>query len=274
MLNADVTHRYQYICADNEDRWAAAFADTVRLRYRPVAELRRNHNPYDLAHLVKYGTAFTAGRLLRRRALLDDPFATLSAAWFAERLGCQVIACVRHPVAFIASRERLGWAVDLNALLDQPLLLRDLLGPYTAEMRRLADSPDRIAKAALLWRMTYATLAELAERLPGRVHMRRYEDLATEPVPRFRELYAACGLTWTDRAQQRVVAATTGHRSANKSHVWSVRGGLSRTAFRPMNSAAALQSYRERLTPVQIEQVRELTADISKHYYLQSEGLE
>ena len=181
---------------------------------------------------------------------------------------------MRHPVAFIASRERLGWAVDLNALLDQPLLLRDLLGPYTAEMRRLADSPDRIAKAALLWRMTYATLAELAERLPGRVHMRRYEDLATEPVPRFRELYAACGLTWTDRAQQRVVGATTGHRSASKSHVWSVRGGLSRTAFRPMNSAAALQSYRERLTPVQIERVRELTADISKHYYHQSEGLE
>ena len=273
VLNADVTHRYQYICADNEDRWAAAFADTVRLRYRPAAELRRNHRPYDLAHLVKYGTAFTAGRLLRRRALLDDPFAVLSAAWFAERLGCQVIACVRHPVAFIASRERLGWAVDLHALLDQPLLLRDLLGPYTGDMRRLADSPDHIARAALLWRMTYATLAELAARLPARVQVRRYEDLATEPVPRFRELYSVCGLTWTERAQGRVVAATTGHRSASKSHVWSVRGGLSRTAFRPMDSAAALRSYQDRLTPAQIERVGELTADVSKHYYDQSEGL-
>jgi len=274
VLNADVTHRFQYICADNDDHWAAAFADTSRLRYRPVAELRRNHRPYDLAHLVKYGTAFTAGRLLRRRALLDDPFAVLSAAWFAERLGCQVIACVRHPVAFIASRERLGWAVDLHALLDQPLLLRDLLGPYTAELRHLADSPDRIAKAALLWRMTYATLAELAERRPGRVHLRRYEDLATEPVSGFRDLYVACGLTWTDRARQRVVAATTGHRSATKSHVWSVRGGLSRTAFRPMDSAAALRSYRERLTPAQIERVQELTADVSKCYYDHSEGFE
>jgi len=46
------------------------------------------------------------------------------------------------------------------------------------------------------------------------------------------------------------------------------------TARKKVNSAAALQSYRERLTPVQIERVRELTADVSKHYYRQSEGLE
>lgn len=273
VLNADVSHRYQYICADNEDRWAAAFADTARLRYRPVAELRRNHRPYDLAHAVKYGTAFSAGRLLRRRALFDDPYAVMSAAWFAERLGCQVIACVRQPVAYIASRERLGWTADLQTLLDQPFLLRDLLGPYTAEMRRLADSSDRIARAALLWRMTYGMLAELAERQPGRVHVWRYEDLATEPVSRFRELYLVCGLTWTERTRRRVVAATTGRQSADKSHAWSVRGGLSRTAFRPMNSAAALRTYHERLTPAQIERARELTADVSRKYYEESEDL-
>jgi hypothetical protein len=273
VLNADVSHRYQYICADNEDRWAAAFADTARLRYHLAAELRRNHRPYDLAHAMKYGIAFTVGRLLGRRALFDDPFAVMSAAWFAERLGCQVIVCVRQPVAYIASREKLGWTADLQTLLDQPFLLRDLLGPYTAEMRRLADSPDRIARSALLWRMTYATLAELAERHPGRVHVWRYEDLATEPVSRFRELYSVCELTWTERTQRRVVAATTGHRSADKSHSWSVRGGLSRTAFRPMNSAAALHSYRERLTPAQIERARKLTADVSRQYY-ESEDFE
>ena len=63
ILNAEVSHRFQYICADNDERWAAAFADTLRLRYHPVAELRRNRRPYDLARLVKYSTAFTVGRL-------------------------------------------------------------------------------------------------------------------------------------------------------------------------------------------------------------------
>jgi hypothetical protein len=273
VLNAEVSHRFQYICADNDEPWAAAFADTLRLRYRLTAELRRNHAPYDLARLVKYGTAFTAGRLRHRRALIDDPFAVLSSAWFAERLGCHVVAIVRHPVAFIASRQRLGYRTDLYELLGQPLLLRDLPGRYTDEIRALADSPDNIAKAALLWRMTYATLAELAGRLPHRLTLPRYEDLATDPVPRFRELYEVCGLTWTDKAEQRVVTATTGRGDAERRHVWSLRGGLSHTGFRAMDSRAALQTYRDRLTPQEIDRVRELTADVAARYYHEAEGL-
>jgi hypothetical protein len=273
VLNAEVSHRFQYICADNEQYWAAPFRDMLRLRYRLVPELRRNHRPYDLARLAKYGTSFSVGRLLRRRALIDDPFAVLSSAWFAERLGCQVVACVRHPVSFIASRQRLGWKVDLHALLDQPLLLRDLLGPYIAEMRALADSSDNIAKAALLWRMTYASLGEIAGRLPGRLSLRRYEDLATDPVTGFCELYELCGLTWTGQAEQRVRAATAGRGDAEHRFAWSLRGGLSRTAFRPMDSRAALQTYRGRLTTPEITRVRELTADVAGRYYREAEGV-
>jgi hypothetical protein len=273
VLNAEVSHRFQYICADNEEHWTAAFADTLRLRYRVTAELRRNHRPYDLARLVKYGSAFAAGRSRHRRALIDDPFAVLSSAWFAERLGCQVVACVRHPVAFIGSRQRLGWQVDLHTLLGQPLLLRDLLGPYSEEMRALADSPDNIAKAALLWRMTYATLAELAGRLPHRLTLRRYEDLAADPVSGYRDLYRLCGLTWTDKVQQRVLAATTGRGGVERRFAWTLRGGLSHTAFRPMNSQAALRTYRGRLTPPEIDRVRELTADVAGSYYQEAEGL-
>jgi Sulfotransferase family len=273
VLNAEVSHRFQYICADNDEPWAAAFADTLRLRYRLAAELRRNHGLYDLARLVKYGTAFTAGRFRHRRPLIDDPFAVLSSAWFAERLGCQVVAIVRHPVGFIASRQRLGYQTDLYELLDQPLLVRDLPGRYADEIRALADSPDNIAKAALLWRVTYATLADLAGRLPRRLTLRRYEDLATDPVPQFRELYDVCGLTWTDKVEQQVVAATTGRGNAERRHVWSLRGGLSHTAFRPMESRAALRSYRERLTPEQIDRVLELTADVATRYYREAEGL-
>jgi hypothetical protein len=267
VLNAEVSHRFQYICADNGDYWAQAFADTLRLRYRALAELRRNHQPYDLARMVKYATAFSAGRLLHRRALLDDPFAVLSSAWFAERLCCQVVVCVRHPVTFIGSRQRLGWKVDLHALLSQPLLVRDLLGPYAGEMRALADSSDSIAKAALLWRMTYTALGDIARRLPHLVVLRRYEDLARDPVPAFRDLYGLCELTWSPRAEQRIVAGTTGRGRTAKSHVWSMRGGVSRTAFRAMDSRAALVTYRERLSSGEISRIRALTEDVASRHY-------
>jgi hypothetical protein len=273
VLNAEVSHRFQYICTDNGDHWAQAFADTLRLRYRPIAELRRNHRPYDVARMVKYATAFSAGRLLHRRALLDDPFAVLSSAWFAERLGCQVVVCMRHPVTFIGSRQRLGWKVDLHALLGQPLLVRDLLGPYAEEMRALADSSDSIAKAALLWRMTYTVLGDIAARLPQLVALRRYEDLARDPLPTFRDLYDLCGLSWSLRAEQRIVAGTTGRERTAKSHVWSVRGGVSRTAFRAMDSRAALVTYRDRLSPEEISRVRGLTEEVAARYYTDGEGL-
>jgi hypothetical protein len=243
-----------------------AFADTLRLRYHPVAELRRNHSPYDLARMMKYWSAFVAGRAKRRRPLLDDPFATLSAAWFAERLELTVILLVRHPVGFVGSWQNLGWAGKMDNLLSQPLLMRDLFGGYEGEMQALADSPDNIARTALFWRMTYSALDGLADRLPN-LHLRRFEDLASAPEAGFRELYERCGLTWNDQAQQRIVSATTGHKTAGGSHVWNLRGGISRTAFRPMDSRTAATSYRDRLTAEQIDRVHELTAETAKRYY-------
>lgn len=273
VLNTEISHRFQYICADNDERWAAAFADTLRLRYHPVAELRRNHAPYDLARLAKYASTFTAGRLRHCRALIDDPYAVLSAAWFARRLGCRVVVCVRHPVSFVGSWERLGWEASLSDLLSQPLLMRDLLSPYAGQMQAVAGSADRIAQTALLWRVTYAAIGELNERHPGLLHLQRYEDLASDPEPAFRELYRACGLAWTDRARQRIIAASTAHGKTSGAQAWSLRGGLSRTAFRPMDSRAALGSFRDRLTPQQIDRVQELIADVAGRYYNASEGL-
>ena len=268
VLNAEVSHRYQYICADNDERWAAAFHDTLRLRYHLIAELRRNHAAYDLARTAKYSTAFIAGRLRRRRALLDDPSGVLSVAWFAQRLGCRVVVSVRHPVSFVGSWRRLGWKPHLDALLQQPLLMRDLLGPYAEELRTAADSPDPVLRAAVLWRITYAALGDLDAQHPGLLHMKRYEDLASNPEAEFRELYGICGLNWTDRARKRIIWATTDHGKAEGGQrTWTLRGGLSRTAFRPMDSRVSLGSFRERLSQQEIDQVSEITATVAARYY-------
>ena len=273
VLNAQVSHRYEYICADNDERWVRAFNDTLRLRYHVIAELRRNHAPYDLARMAKYATGFTVGRLRRRRGLIDDPNAVMSAAWFAQRLGCHVVISVRHPVSFVGSWRRLGWKAHLHDLLRQPLLLRDLLGPYEEELRATADSPDPIAKAAVLWRVTYAALGDLDARHAGLIHMRRYEDLARNPEDGFRELYATCGLTWNERARRRIAWATTDHGKAEAQRSWTLSGGLSRTAFRPMNSRSALGTFRDRLSEQEIDQVLETTASVATRYYDAREGV-
>ncbi|MBO3750769.1 sulfotransferase [Streptosporangiaceae bacterium NEAU-GS5] len=284
VLDQPVTHRFQYICADNEEPWLRAFHDTVALRYRLLPELR--HGP-NLPRLVKYGTSFTLGRILERRALLDDPFALLSARWFAERLGCRVIILVRDPVALAASWHRLGWTVYFHELLEQPLLARDL--PYVEDLRPLVGSQDPLAKTAALWRFAHTYAAGLDHpdiRVVG------YEDLARDPLFGFRDLYAWCGLRWTDLSAQRVHRATralstgrrtsrspgrrTDHRasgpraSGRGPHPSDATGpgasdprpftwtGLSRTAYRPMDPARALTSYEGYLSPTDITRVRAL----------------
>ncbi|GAA1648765.1 sulfotransferase domain-containing protein [Nonomuraea maheshkhaliensis] len=251
VLSAQVTHRFQYICDDNSDLWLPAFRDTAALRYRWLAELRANRSPYDLARLLRYGTAFALGRLAGRRALLDDPFAVLSAGWFARRLGCRVIALVRDPVSFVASWERLGWTVYFHELLEQPLLVRD--HPELLELRALVGSQDRLAKAAALWRVTRAIL----ERTPG-ILVTSYESLAADPVPAFRHLYAYAGLPWTPAAERRITRACCHEagEGAKSGFAWS---GLSRTAYRPMNSRRALSEGPRGLTPDQATRVRTLT---------------
>ncbi|MBB5080763.1 hypothetical protein HNR40_006252 [Nonomuraea endophytica] len=250
VLRASVTHRFQYICDDNAADWLPAFRDTVRLRYRFLAELRANRSPYDLARMIRYGAAFTHGRLTGRRALLDDPFAVLSAGWFARTLGCRVIALVRDPVAFAASWRRLGWTVYFHELLEQPLLVRD--HPEVEELRPLIGSEDHLAKAAALWRVTRAVLDKTPEILQV-----SYDKLAADPVNGFRALYSYTNLTWTPTAENRITRACLTEGTAERGFAWT---GLSRTAYRPMNSRQALHTATRGLTSEEMSRVRQLTS--------------
>src|SRR5437868_7495394 len=249
VLRASVTHRFQYICDDNAEQWLAAFRDTTALRYGFLAELRQNRSPYDLARLLRYGTSFTYGRLTGRRALLDDPFAVLSAAWFAKALGCRVIVLIRDPISFVGSWMRLGWTVYFHELLEQPLLVRD--HPAVEDLRPLIGSQDRLAKAAALWRVTRSILNTF-----DNVLLTSYNDLAASPIPEFKRLYDYADLLWTPQAERQILHSCTAAAPTSQTFSWS---GLSRTAYTPMNSRQSLSTYRTRLTDPEITRIRTLT---------------
>lgn len=268
VLNASVTHQFQYIAPGNDEVWRRAFTDTLSLRYRLGAELRRNRGAYDLARAGKYLAAFTAGRLRGRRAMLDDPFALLSTSWLVQEMGCEAVVLVRDPVSVVGSWRSLGWAVHFHELLEQPDLLRDHLGPYVDRMRALVGSPDWLARSCLLWELAYDVVDRTVAPLPG-ARIMRYESLVQDPLSSFQALYADLGLTWSTSSRKRVEQATTGAASSRTAHSWSLAGGLSRTAYRPMDAGTALSSYQTRLTPAEIDRVRELTAVVAGRFYPQ-----
>jgi len=263
VLRAEVSHAFQYISAENEHLWLPAFRDTVRLRFHPLAELRRNHGPYDLARTVKYAAGFGLGRLRGRRALLDDPYAVFAAPWLARRVGCRVVVTVRDPVATVSSWRRLGWRPRLGELLAQPALVRDRLAPYAAALEAAAADPDdQVGQASVLWRAIYGTVAGYRAEIPD-LEVVRHEDLSADPVPAFARLYDRIGLPFGPAAERAIRAATSAG-SGGGAMRWSLSaGGVSKTAARRLDSRANLQVWRERLTDEEVARIRERTADVA-----------
>jgi hypothetical protein len=274
VLRAAVDGAFQYVCEDNEGAFLAAFRDTARLRYHPLAELRANHAPDDLARMAKYLAGFTAGRLRGRRALLDDPYAVFSAPWLADRLGAQVVVTVRDPVAVVSSWKRLGWSPRFAELLAQPALVRDWLASSRAELEAAARATvrDPVGQASLLWRVIYRAVADYRQRVPGLLVV-RHEDLSSDPVPAFAELYGRLGLPFGERARRAVLAATSGG-DGHAAMRWSFgRAGPSRTAARRLDSRANLEAWREVLDQREVARIRALTAEVAPVFgYASSNG--
>jgi sulfotransferase family protein len=268
-LRRFIERHYQYICQGDEDGWLAPFAETLGLRYHLVAELRRNRSPYDLARMARYAGSFLAGRLLGRRALLDDPYALLASGWLADRFGCRVVVVVRDPAAMLASWKRLGWTTDLAELLEQPALMRDWLEPYRGELEAVAAAPgDLPGRVGSLWRALYLVAAAYQQRHQG-VRIVRYEDLAADPLPAFAALYAWLGLGFDERAERAVVRSTTGS-ARRRAHSWSLSGGgPSKTGYRPMDSRANAVAWRRQLDDAELARVRAVTADLAGRWYPQ-----
>ena len=267
ILNAPVPVGYVYVTGENSAVYRDALTDTFRFRYRHLAELRANHAWFDVAKMAKYSAAFALGAVRGKRPLLDDPYASLASEWIADEFDGEVVVLVRHPAAMVASYRKLGYRAHLRHFLDQPLLMRDWLEPWRAEMESLVETDDRVAQVATFWRALHHVLAEMAERSP-RLHVVRYEDLCLDPEGGYERLFAAVGVDFNEAARAEVVRGTTGS-SKTKSHTWQLsrRGFLSRTAFRPMDSKAQARAWRKTVTPEETARIREITAPVAGRFY-------
>jgi len=267
ILNAPVPVGYIYVAGHNAELFRSALHDTFRFRYRHLAELRANRSWFDLAKMAKYSCAFAMGALRGKRPLLDDPYASLAAPWIAEEFDGQVAVLVRHPAAMVASYRKLGYRAHFRHFLDQPELMADYLAPWRTEMEALLDTDDRVTQVATFWTMLHRVLFDMVDR-SDRLHIVRYEDLCADPEGEYERLFARLGLEFNDAARAEVVAGTNGS-SKNQSHAWRVsrHGGLSRTAFRPMDSKAMIRAWEKTISPGEAARIRAITAGVADRCY-------
>lgn len=261
VFHAKVKHWYQYVCEDNESEYLTAFQELLEFDYHLWDEIRSLRSRRDFLRMGRDFLIFYNGLMRGQRALLKDPFAVFSTPWFAKRLNCKVVITVRHPAAFVSSLKRLNWPFDFQDLLDQPLLLRDHLGPYQAQMQSIGPE-DVIGQAALLWKLIYRSVHQACERNPDFIIV-RHEDLSLDPVPGYRALYTSLGLEFTPRVEKTIL-----HSSNSENPVELSR---KRVHGFKLDSRANLDNWKKRLTAEEIERVRTMTEDISTLYYSNAE---
>jgi hypothetical protein len=267
LLRRATSYRYLYITPENEAEYLDSFLSLLRLEPPLWNALRQGHWPADFPRAAKYCRDFLVGRIKGRRALLKDPLAAFSIPWFSQRLGCDVVAVVRHPASVVGSHKELGWKMNFEELLAQKQLCEDWLGPFLGEMNEMLTSPDDlVGQTSLLWRIIYHVVTEQKKRLPS-IEVVRYEDLALEPMQEYERLYSKLGLPMSKAARRRIESATSGS-SARQSFAWSVSlTDVSRTSFRQMDSRENVARRKKNLSDNEVSRIRSLTEDVAHLYY-------
>ena len=80
-----------------------------------------------------------------------------------------------------------------------------------------------------------------------------------DPVPMFRDLYDRVGLPFTAAVEQAILAST-GDENVSELSV--------KDAYRTrLNSRVNLKNWLRRLTPSEVERIRELTAGVADQFY-------
>jgi hypothetical protein len=261
VYRADVKHWYEYITAENEEKYLPAFRELFNFRYHLFAELGSLRSQKDFMRMGRDLSIFAKGKLQNQRALLKDPFAVFSTPWFAQKLNCQVVITIRHPGGFASSLKRLNWNFDFRDLLNQPMLMRDHLESDRADMESM-QADDVVGQSALLWRMIYRSVHTTRELFPN-FKLVRHEDLSLDPVAGYKSLYESLGLTFDEKIRDTILNASSSENPTelSKKKVHSVK----------LDSRANMDNWKKRLTPEEIARIRKLTEDVSHLFYSDTE---
>ena len=245
-----------YVCAANQAEYGAAVMDMLRFRYHGRAELSTLRAPRDVARMVRDWTRFRWHAFRGDRPLVKDPLALFSAEWLSSAFGMDVVVTIRHPAAFASSIKRLGWPGAMRDMLAQPLLMRDLLDPFRGELEHAVQGVDVIDQAILEWRIAHSIIHRYRSSMPGWSFV-RHEDIARDPGTGFRDLFTKLGLRFTPSVRSKIALHTDPSNPTEVADPYDIT----------RNSRSSIWTWRNRLTPAEVERIYEGTRDVWTYFY-------
>jgi hypothetical protein len=256
---------FQYICADNEAQYRRFFEKTTRLQYHWIPSWKLVMDAEYRRKVLGDRAFFAEKRAAGCRPLLKDPIALFSADWLATRFDMDVVVMIRHPAAFAYSLKKAGWFHNFRHFLDQPLLMRDHLHPFAAEIEAFIAGDEVpggghgrsiLEHAALLWKLIHYRIATYQDQFPHWQFV-RHEDLSLEPLTGFRQIFDQLGLDFGDSVQRKIMDYSSEKNPSVEPSLFALK----------RNSKANAYTWKEKLSAEEIAFIREQVGNWSDRFY-------
>ncbi len=204
---------------------------------------------------------YMTGRII---PLFKDPIALMSAEWVQREFDSAVVVMIRHPAAYVNSIRRLGWRTPLEDFLLQDSLMSDLPEDLQRQIRiRAGERPEPmegefdLQDAALCWKVFHTVIADYREHHPDWIFV-RHEDLCSDYMNSFRNLYGRVGLSWNDGVAEMIEA----HCGSSN----PVIQGESIHVFR-QDSESLAGAWKNSMSPNDIQRIKDITSPVWEYFY-------
>jgi hypothetical protein len=262
LCTAPFSYWFTYVTEENEAAFYEPLKDILAFRCNLAAKLPTVQTVRQMGSLLKQYQAFTRYRHRQAIPLMKDPLALFSAEWLASRFDMDVIVLIRHPAAFASSVRRLNWRHDFSHFLRQPLLMRDHLAPFEAEITEFATQEhDILDQAILLWKITHSVILKYQATHKDWIFL-RHEDISEDPLHYFAYLFKTLNLDFSEQVQAVIEDYT------NPSNPTDAQNGH---AFTRRNSKSLVRSWKKGLTEAELTYIRKGVEMVSKQFYSESE---
>ncbi len=141
--------------------------------------------------------------------------------------------------------------------------MRDYLHPFENELRKFAEHrQDIVEQGILLWNMIYYAVNKFQETHPDYILV-RHEDLSRNPLEEFEGLSTRLNVEFTPEVRRRIA------EYSNANNPVEAQAGVRHQLKR--NSVANIKNWQSRLSPDEIERIREGVHDVAHLFYSDSD---
>jgi hypothetical protein len=260
------SHKFEgftYITRENETPFVRPLGNTFDFSFNWWGALKSLRSRGDLKRRFNDFRQCRDHRKQSLRPLIKDPIAVFSAQWLAATFDMDVIVLIRHPAAFVSSILRVGWRHDFANLLAQPLLMRDYLQPFEAEIRDFAEK-DRslLDQAILIWRLIHHVIDMYRDKHEDWIFL-RHEDISSDPLTQFERIFECLRIPFSQAVREIVEA----HSSPSN----PLEAPDNAINFIKRNSKSNVLAWKQRLSPEEIDCIKQQTRDIYPAFYSETD---